>query len=658
MSDVYLLLNLTLGLSWVIFRLAPIWSLSFQSQVTIARSIFLFAMISTFFFYLLPDRLVVEVNPPLKVMSGWDVDSAVSPLPPISSSKIEAGIAQTESVSFQKSIWEYWIWLALLGFVFLGIKKLRNLFQIRKLINRGFSLHTIGRTSVVISSEIAVPFSIWLIGRAYVVLPTNLLPHSREFKLALMHEIQHHRSRDTWWALTMESFVCVFYLNPFAYLWRKTFLNLHELACDEALISQMGISKRDYGSCLLKVAEMALGKGGMHTGTMCMIPSFEFKDHSFLKRRIKMFIHHDYLPTKKWKVTTTGTIFCFLIALGAYFANATMRAQTNPNPGTPEFNKKLHAQVEKILNQGLDSYKANAGFAIVSDPHSGSILAAVNINRGPDKNLSGDWSLKYPLQPASALKPILVATALKYNATQINEQHDCGNGSFKIGESTFHDYQAFRQLSTEDTLVKSSNICTIKIGQKLGAPRIEEGLQEFGFGPSGSSKHFPGARSGNIPPSKHANQDMYIANMSLGSSGKLGFYTTPLEMVQAYGAIANGGNLMVAIDSSGSQKSELIRNILSPQVSMELRQALRKVVTHGTAQTIRNSQVPLAGKTSTFVDGKGHRLTGFIGFAPANNPKLVTYVVLFDPKGKKNVGSNTAAPVFQQVIETALGSLN
>ena len=136
---------------------------------------------------------------------------------------------------------------------------LLNWHRLARVLGDSLRLHKIGKTIVLISDSTSVPFSVLFLRKAFVVLPSSLVPHQKEFAIALRHEIEHHRQGDTRWAILLQLLVCAFYLNPFAYLWRKTISQLQELACDESLIRQMGISKHDYGSCLLKVAEMALG---------------------------------------------------------------------------------------------------------------------------------------------------------------------------------------------------------------------------------------------------------------------------------------------------------------------------------------------------------------------------------------------------------------
>ncbi len=86
--------------------------------------------------------------------------------------------------------------------------------QLLVLLRGALTLHKIGRTSVVVSDAIAVPFSVMHMARAFVVLPSDLVPYRRDFPIALRHEIEHHRQRDTFWAVFIEWLICGFYLNP------------------------------------------------------------------------------------------------------------------------------------------------------------------------------------------------------------------------------------------------------------------------------------------------------------------------------------------------------------------------------------------------------------------------------------------------------------
>lgn len=255
------------------------------------------------------------------------------------------------------------------------------------------------------------------------------------------------------------------------------------------------------------------------------------------------------------------------------------------------------------------------------------------------------------------IKPILVASALQHNATTVDEMHNCESGEYLYGKNLFHASDKARQLSTAETVAQSNNICMIKIGQEMGAKGIETALHDFGLGKGGSVKDFPAARVGRVPETNITSAENYIGFISLGVSDRTDLFVTPLEMVQAYGAIANGGRLMKPIGADGKQSPDMIRDVISSDVSKQMREVLRKAVEHGTGQRINGSSIPLAGKTSTFVSGN-RRITGFIGFAPAEQPKLVVYVAIFDPKGSDMAGSNTAAPVFQDIVEKTIPVFN
>lgn len=504
------------------------------------------------------------------------------------------------------------MWLFVFGFVVMAVRRVWMLIQLSKLLRSTIPIHEICRTRVVISEAIAIPFSVMHFRRAYVVLPADLVPYREDFRIALKHEIEHHRRRDTLWAVGLEWMICGFYLNPAIYLWRKTILNLQELACDEALISRMRIPKHAYGSCLLRVAEMALGRRFMYAGTACMIPAAESNGHSFLTRRIKMFAKHERSKARKALSLTIGTMSCLVILVSAYIAQAAIRSN-HVNPGKPVFDQRVQAITEDVLQKGIAQHKASAGFAIVADPQTGKILAAVGINNGYDKNMKGDWALSYPIEPASALKPLVVASALQNYFVKIDDVHNCENGTYKFGTTMVRDAEPWNKLTTAETVAHSSNICTVKIAQMMGAKAVAEGLQDFGLGGNGALTDYPGARAGQVPAAGTVSDDQYIAMASMGGLSKGDFYVTPLEMVQAYSAIANGGRLMKAI--TPNQTPEVVRAVLTQDAALKMRETLRKAVIEGTARSIKGSTIALAGKTSTtFWNGKS--VASFIGLAP------------------------------------------
>lgn len=650
MMSLYFQINLFLAASWTLFQILPKSRCNYRGIKIIAQTLLVSSLVTLPLLAALPDVSFPNFSPPIKAMQGRAIENDFDPSITVQKVFENASTAIKVAPANINYVPPIWLWLFLLGLgAFVG-RRLWAHHQLSVLLRGSLTLHKIGRTSVVISDAIAVPFSAMHMARAFVVLPSDLVPFRRDFRIALRHEIEHHRQRDTFWAVFLEWLICGFYINPIAYLWQRTVLQLQELACDEALINRMGISKQEYGSCLLRVAEMALGRRFMLAGTTSMIPGSKSNGHSFLRRRIKMFSRHERSTAKKAAFIALGTVSSFLLVAAAYVAQAAVRSDNSPNPGRPVFDSRIQSLAEESLRKGVDAHNASGGFAIVADPVRGTVIAAVSLNLGFDDNLKGDWALSYPLAPASALKPLLVAKALQNKVTQLDEMHNCEKGEYAYGQNLFHADDKADRLSTAETLARSNNICMIKIGQELGAKGIETALRDFGLGRGGSVKDFPAARVGNIPETKVTSAENYIGFISLGTPGRTNLFVTPLEMVQAYGAIANGGRLMKPIGADGKQSPDMIRDVISPEVSKQMRDVLRKVVEHGTGQRINGSSIALAGKTSTFVNGN-KRITGFIGFAPADHPKLVVYVAMFDPKGSDMAGSNTAAPVFRDIIE-------
>jgi beta-lactamase regulating signal transducer with metallopeptidase domain len=655
---IYLQTNLCLAAAWVLFRLLPSQALTYRARKVLAQSLLIVSAIALPVLSMLPDKSFPDLATPAAVLNGNDVDggerTAASPGRQVLRQAAAAVAAAPKKMRGTRSAL---LVVFLTGLLAMAARRIWNIRRLSRLLRNTLTLHQIGRTSVMISEQIAVPFSALLSGRAYVVLPSELVLHREDFRIALRHEIEHHRRRDTLWAVLLEWFVCAFYLNPAAYLWRGSILQLQELACDEALIGRMGISQQAYGSCLLRVAEMALNRRFMYAGTTCMIPAAEPDSRSFLTRRIKMFAQHKRRAAKRATAVAFGILSGTAIMAAAYMAQAASRSSDGPNPGKPVWDHRFQSLAETALKKGMAEHGASAGFAIVSDPVRGTVIAAVSVNDGFDPKLKEDWALSYPVEPGSAIKPLLVASALQHGATKPGEIHDTGNGEYAFGRNLYHDSEPYKELSTTDTVVHSSNIGMIKIGQKMGAKGIESALHEFGIGNGGSVQDFPGARSGFVPSAGTIADEEYIGLLAHGSSNRTQMFVTPIEMVEAYGAIANGGRLMKAIGADGKRSPDMIRDVLSAGTAKEMRAILRKVVLNGTGERIKNSAIPLAGKTSTVENGN-RRITGFIGYAPADDPKLVIYVAMFDPKGPERAGSNTAAPVFREIAEKAVPLFN
>ncbi|MGE0526479.1 MAG: penicillin-binding transpeptidase domain-containing protein [Bdellovibrionales bacterium] len=655
MIAAYIQISLWIGTAWILFKLVPFGRTSFHGRKIIAYSVLSVSVTLPVFVSRLPDSYFPSLATTTERVASRSWDGGDVSARPVGQTLAQLRATVSRSLGSPKPNLGLtsagWTLGLLLGIFLMCVYRIRDRMRLKQLLGEATILHNLGRVRVAITDHFDIPFSFLTWRHAYVVLPSKLILHPRDFKVALRHEVEHHRRRDTLWVQVLEGLVCVFFFNPAIYAWRKTILELQELACDEALISRMGISVQDYGSCLLRVAEMALGKRSVYfAGTASMIPIFRSSSHSFLKRRINMFAQHERHLPRRGLAIAIGTILSLSFAVAVYAGQTLGRSKQNVNSGKPLFDTAIQQITSDVLNNGLTNLKASAGFAIISDVRRGTVIAAVSINRGFDPKLKGDWALSYPLEPGSALKPLIVASALQHKATTIDDVYDCGNGEYLFGGMLNHDVRPMGRLSTAETIMHSSNIGTIKIGERLGAEGIVRALREFGVGGE-TVKEFPAARGGHVPNAGVIEEEKFIALVSQGISNRTGFHVTPLELVQAYGAMANGGRLMRALSARGTHDPEMVRDVLSPEVASQMREVLRRVVQEGTARTIRDSTLELAGKTSTIIVNGNQRVGGFIGYAPAGDPKLVIYVALFDPKIPSPAGSNTAAPVFRELAE-------
>lgn len=335
---------------------------------------------------------------------------------------------------------------------------------------------------------------------------------------------------------------------------------------------------------------------------------------------------------------------------------------------------------EDELQAGVKAASAKRGFAIVSDPHTGRILAVANFpsfdsNQSRTLKISEtrNSALLDTFEPGSVMKPFIIAHAIDKKSTSPSESHACDSGSLRVGKHTIHDTHSSASLTTTETVVQSSNICAYKIAQKLGREGTYTALKNFGFANRDTLLGFPGESSGRI-----ADWQRWIpirfANVAFGH----GFVITGLELVQAMGAIANGGRLMkptliervVSYDGLvvTSTPTQMLGHPVTPATARTMRGILRQVVTdkHGTGKRAATELYTTAGKTGTAqkVDpgikgyAKDKYMASFVGFTPVADPHLVIYVMIDEPGIKPYHGGTWAAPVFSKITERSLKYLN
>ncbi len=539
-----------------------------------------------------------------------------------------------------------------------------SLRKLLRLLRGGMLLRRVGKVRVIATSDTAVPFSFRSFGSCWVVLPESLLPRARDARIAVLHELQHHRQGDTLWAPLEALLHCFLFPNPAFALLRRRIAEAQEFSCDEALIVRKGICAREYGSCLVRVAETALGAQRLYAGTAYM--SVGSRDprylKSFLLRRIEMVMEARKPRARRGLMLAAGTALTLGLFTVAYAAEGMRRSDGGANPGTAVFDPRVQEIAEKILTDAVRDSQAAEGFAVVADPQAGRILAVANVTSTGLKH--GNWALSERFEPASLAKALVVAEAIEEGKTNFAEEHFCENGSYKYAGETFHDWKdvGFSKLSTALTIAKSSDICSLKIAQRLAPESARDLLARFGFGPGGTASTFPEARPGHLP-GHDVNPEKELVPLVYGQ----GFYVTPIELVQAFGAIANGGELLAPIGANEPGR-RVLRRILSKENAATMKRILETVVLKGTGKpNAASEQYTTAGKTASGYSGDvlsrlfgdhapNPNLAGFLGFAPVASPRLEVLVEIRDPRNDKGGahGAMHAAPVFRKIADAVL----
>lgn len=335
--------------------------------------------------------------------------------------------------------------------------------------------------------------------------------------------------------------------------------------------------------------------------------------------------------------------------------------------------KNIQYIAEKELGKAVESCGAKGGIALVMEPDSGKVLAMAHY---PGFNPNSYY--RYPaallrnraitdsFEPGSTFKVFLVAAALEERVITPRDGFNCENGSYSIGGRTIHDTHRYAYLSVADILKYSSNIGAAKIGSRLGQERLYSYLKRFGFGDK-SGIDLPGETGGYLRD-KSQWFGVDLATISFGQ----GVSTTSVQLAAAMSAVANGGALIKpylvekVTDENGNalqQFSPQVRQqVISPETARTVARMMEGVTAEGgtgTGAAVEGYRV--AGKTGTAqkVDPvtKGYsvdkRTASFIGFVPADKPRLTILVVIDEPKTSP-YGGVVAAPAFGAIATQSL----
>jgi len=326
---------------------------------------------------------------------------------------------------------------------------------------------------------------------------------------------------------------------------------------------------------------------------------------------------------------------------------------------------------EKALDRAYQKHNAKAASIIVMDVQTGEILALANrptynLDEAYKSNIENrtNRAISFVYEPGSVFKIITAAAALEEEIFVEEDKIDCeSDGKYRIANHILTDHHPLGVLSFRDVFVRSSNIGTVKIAQKIGPDIVYKYGQRFRFGLA-TGIDLKGEVNGWLKdPSQWSKTT--IGAIPIGYEVTV----TPLQLAAAISSIANEGVYMrpFVVKYVKDNKDQIITSfepqavdrVISINTANRIKEILKGVVNEGTGRRAQIDGVQTAGKTGTarkVIDGKysqGKYYASFMGFAPADNPRLAAVVVVDQPH-PSYYGGTVSAPVFQEVMDNAL----
>ena len=359
----------------------------------------------------------------------------------------------------------------------------------------------------------------------------------------------------------------------------------------------------------------------------------------------------------------------------------------------------VQAVVEKYMQQNIITNKVyNRGCAIMMDVTNGEIIAMATVggydlnepytiadetkqkeikaitdekkkNKAYNEALAEQWrnkAISDTYYPGSVFKIITSAMALEEGVVNADTSTFNCTGSMQVGDRLIHchDWNGHGTQTFEQAIINSCNPAFMQIGAKVGAAKFWEYYQAFGYSEL-TGIDLPGESD-----DQFFNGSMGVVDLAVASFGQ-GFSITPIQMITAVSAVANGGNLVQPHvvkqiqDSNGNvvqnYDTKIKRKVVSSSVSKTLNTILQHNSEQGGVKCGYVAGYRVAGKTGTsekLVDSNGDGvedyIASFLGYAPADNPKYAMLMFFDTPTGDNYYGSVVAAPVFSQIMEEVL----
>lgn len=336
-----------------------------------------------------------------------------------------------------------------------------------------------------------------------------------------------------------------------------------------------------------------------------------------------------------------------------------------PHPGETvvlTIDAQLQRIAEDALDRALRETGASGGDVIMEDPHTGELLAVASRRVGDPLTVP---AFTDPYEPGSTLKPFLLASLLQKGKVRLGEKIDTEGGVWRHDGRVIRDVHGEDSLTVADVIRFSSNIGAAKLSSRLSPGLQYRFLRDFGFG-TATGIVYPAESSGRLrKPDDWSGFSQ--ASLAMGYEVSV----TSLQLVMAYGALADGGVLMrphLVLEVRAPdgtvvyhRRPEPVRRVIDAKVAREVSRVLGTVVQSGTGSRARLSTLPVAGKTGTARiasgDGyaRGRYSASFVGYTPADDPRLVVLTKLDDPQGSY-YGGSTAAPISRSMLQAALAT--
>ncbi len=325
--------------------------------------------------------------------------------------------------------------------------------------------------------------------------------------------------------------------------------------------------------------------------------------------------------------------------------------------------RRLQYLAYRELKSAVDAHGARSGSVVVLDVNTGEVLAMVNQPSynpnapGHDTDGMRNRAVTDVIEPGSVMKPIAIASVLENGIAEPGTPVETSPGYTVISGHTIRDHRNYGLLDVTGVLTKSSNVGVTQLALKLKPEQMWDTYNRFGFGEA-TGTGFPGESAGVLRNHRRWRQ-LEQATISYG----YGVSATPLQLAQAYAAIANGGKLRQPAFIQGSNNPPIAA--IDARIANMVAAMLETVTSdEGTGTRARVANYRIAGKTGTshkasatgYADSR--YISSFAGFGPVSNPQLVCVVVINDPTGDEYYGGLVAAPLFSRVMTGAMRLLN